>query len=348
MDQGPATSLPSQSLDPVSTALYGFIGTALLLSFDRLRVFEVLTQHGPMVATKLADDLNLNHEALERALQSAERWGLVTRVGHAYKLAKAAEPMVDPTSEGYCGALLNHFRKNTVPVFTFLEEALRDGSAQWAQLAPSKKESAHAFTNIFETEEHAKAFHSAMWRLSYAPSEELIEQEVLEGSKALVDLGGGAGAFAIAAARRHPDLQVIVFDLPEVKPYCEANIHNAGLSGRVRFVAGDFWRDALPHADTYALGYILSDWNDNQCVELLKRVRGALPINGRAIVLERLLEDDRSGPFVGLMQDLAMMLETGGMHRTDGHYRRLLNAAGFRGFRTHRSSGDKHAVVGTL
>ena len=187
-----------------------------------------------------------------------------------------------------------------------------------------------------------------MWRLSYGPSEELIEQGLLDGGKTLVDLGGGAGAFAIAAARRHQDLQVVVYDLPEVRPYCEANIHKAGLRGRVRFVAGDFWRDTLPHADTYALGYILSDWNDAQSVELLKRVRSALPINGRAIILERLLEDDRSGPFAGLMQDLAMMLETGGMHRTDGHYRRLLNAAGFGDFRTHRSSGEKHAVVGTL
>jgi len=40
------------------------------------------------------------------------------------------------------------------------------------------------------------------------------------------------------------------------------------------------------------------------------------------------------------------MLETGGMHRSEEHYRRLLMQAGFKQIEVYKSSGDKHAVVG--
>ena len=34
-----------------------------------------------------------------------------------------------------------------------------------------------------------------------------------------------------------------------------------GLSGRLRFVAGDFFRDPLPRADVLIMGRILHDWD---------------------------------------------------------------------------------------
>lgn len=338
--------LPSNANDPVSVALYGFIATSLLLTLDERGVFRALARQGWATPGVLADELGLERQALSRTLQGAECWGLVSRQGDSYGLSKLAAPLVDPSSETYCGPMLSHFRRNTVPLFGFLGQALNDGTAQWSRLADVQDDTRHAFSNIFESSEHAEAFHAAMWRLSYGPSAELVGKGVLENTRSLVDLGGGGGAFAIAAARQHQDLEVFVFDLPEVQPFCEKNIQKAELEGRVHFVAGDFWTDPLPPADIYALGYILSDWDDAKSVTLLHRVRQALPDSGQVLVLERLLEENRSGPFPGVMQDLAMMLETGGMHRTESHYRQLLEAAGFGGIQVFRSSGDKHAVVG--
>src|SRR5690606_40751140 len=102
----------------------------------------------------------------------------------------------------------------------------------------------------------------------------------------------------------------------------------------------------LPPAGAYALGFILSDYDDARSLTLLRRVRQALGAGGRVLVLERLLDERQAGPFMGVMQDLAMMLETGGMHRTASHYQRLLEEAGFGDVRVLRSSGEKHAVIG--
>ena len=44
---------------------------------------------------------------------------------------------------------------------------------------------------------------------------------------------------------------------------------------------GDFFRSPLPPADLYVLARVLHDWADAACVELLRRVRGALRPGGR-------------------------------------------------------------------
>ncbi|WP_416398888.1 methyltransferase [Allohahella sp. A8] len=336
--------LPVQN--PVLGALYGFMASELLLALDRLKVFEQISRHKSVTAATLATGLGLNREALERALQAAACWGLVKIDRQLFSLDDTVSPLLDPSSNDYCGAFFNHFRNNTIPVFSHLDEALRGGKAQWSALTAGDRGDEHAFTHIFSSEEHARDFHAAMWRLSYGPSQELVSQGLVGDSRTLVDLGGGVGSFAIAAAKANPRLTVTVVDLPAVAPHCEQNIRKEELQERVSFRAGDFWQDALPFADTYSLGYILSDWNDEESTRLLRRVKSSLCEGGRVLVLERLLDEDRSGPFVGVMQDLAMMLETGGQHRPASRYRALLEEAGFRDITVIRTSGDKHAVVG--
>jgi hypothetical protein len=41
-----------------------------------------------------------------------------------------------------------------------------------------------------------------------------------------------------------------------------------------------------------------------------------------------------------------MMLETGGMHRTEEHFKRLLRKSGYTTVEIIRSSAEKHAIVG--
>jgi hypothetical protein len=334
--------------NPVFIALYGFMATSILLTFDRMGIFEALSRYGRTTAESLAEELCLSSDALERVLQGAASWGLVSRDNHGYSMTEEVSSILAPNGNEYFGPLLNHFRKNTVPLFNHLGSALRDNKPQWIELDNDngQEQEKHSFTHIYKSGDETEAFHQAMWRLSYSPSVEIVRKGLLGESKELVDLGGGIGAFSIAAVKENPDLKAKIFDLKQVKDYCEARINSEQLQHRISFVAGDFWQDQLPPADTYALGYILSDWDDEKAVRLLEKVHQALPKNGKIVVLERLLEKDRSGPFMGLMQDLAMMLETGGMHRPEDHYKRLLQQAGFNKIEVHRSSVDKHAIVG--
>ncbi|MGR3886557.1 methyltransferase [Pseudomonas sp. 1152_12] len=332
-------------LDPVSLALYGFMGSAILLQGHRLGVFQALANADVGTgADALAKKLALDGATLGRFLRGAVAWGLVEEHEGGYRLSTSACGALDSQSPQYLGPLLEHFESNTLPLFRHLGDALGSGQAQWSKLA----QDALAPFDYLLAEDRGAAFHDAMWNLSREPSAELVRLGVLGDASSLVDLGGGIGTFAIAAAQQHAALRAVVFDLPAVEPHCLARVSGVGLASRVSFAPGDFWAAELPRADAYSLGFILSDWNDEQSLQLLRRVRQALNPGGRVLVLDRLLEESGAEPFSAVMQDLAMLLETGGQHRTSTQFQALLHEAGFTRTQVIRSSGEKHAVIGYL
>ena len=77
---------------------------------------------------------------------------------------------------------------------------------------------------------------------------------------------------------------------------------------------------------------IIHDWNDERSTVILKNCRAALPQEGRLLVVERVMPDH---PEVSehhrelAMSDLNMLRGPGGLERTKGQYRELLNQSGF-------------------
>src|SRR5690606_15855496 len=109
----------------------------------------------------------------------------------------------------------------------------------------------------------------------------------------------------------------------------EEIVGQSSVADRIEVVGGDFFVDSLPPADLYALGRILHDWNEDQCLQLLRKIHAALPEGGALLVGEKLISDDRRGPDWAQMQDLNMLVCTEGRERTVADYARLLKSAGF-------------------
>ncbi len=63
-------------------------------------------------------------------------------------------------------------------------------------------------------------------------------------AKRLLDLGGGHGLYAIAFTKLNPNLEAIVFDLPEVVEKTKEYIRKFGAS-RVKVMAGNFFKDDI-------------------------------------------------------------------------------------------------------
>jgi acetylserotonin N-methyltransferase len=99
---------------------------------------------------------------------------------------------------------------------------------------------------------------------------------------------------------------------------------------RVSVVEGDFFVDALPAGDLYAVGRILHDWTEEKIVSLLGRIYEVLPDGGGLLIAEKLLKEDRSGPVATHMQSLNMLVCTEGRERTLSEYSALLRDVGFR------------------
>ena len=127
--------------------------------------------------------------------------------------------------------------------------------------------------------------------------------------------------------KANPQLRGVVFDVPTTIEEAKQAITAMGLTERCECVGGDFFAH-VPSGDCLVLSAVLSDWNDEKCTVILKNCRRAVAVDGRLLVLERLLEPERPAPPSAFM-DLQMLVIGGGTGRSEPEYRSLLRAAGF-------------------
>ena len=85
----------------------------------------------------------------------------------------------------------------------------------------------------------------------------------------VVDVGGGVGHQVSTILAQHPRWKGIVFDLPKVLEGKEAE------DERISFMAGSFF-DVIPKGDVLLLKWILHDWDDVHCRQILAKLRDAM------------------------------------------------------------------------
>lgn len=329
--------MPSSSLD---RAMFGLFSTHALHLADKHGVFARLLAEGPATPASIAAARGIDEETLERLLLVLASVSVLERgADGTYRVADALRPFLDTESPRYIGGFVRHLVTNTTGRLERLDDYLTRGKAVADAGHPAP------FDTIYRDEEATREFLEAMWNLSFGVSEELARLARLDDVRQLVDVGGASGAFAVAALDRYPELTVTVFDLPEVGPFLEETRRERGLGERLAFADGDFFRDPLPAADCLSFGYILSDWDDKTCVGLLRKAYDACADGGRVLLMERLF-DEAGGPLATSAMNLSMHVETEGRHRTAAEYEGLLRDAGFADCSVHRSTWDKHLVVG--
>ncbi|GAV71963.1 Methyltransf_2 domain-containing protein/Dimerisation domain-containing protein [Cephalotus follicularis] len=148
-----------------------------------------------------------------------------------------------------------------------------------------------------------------------------------EGTKVLVDVGGGIGATLDAIISKYPGIKGINFDLPHV-------LADAPTYSGVEHVGGDMFV-SVPKGDTIFMKWILHAWSDERCLILLKNCWEALPNNGKVIVVDCILPvapENNVTSHIAYEFDLFMLAVTpGGKERTQEEFKALALKSGFRG-----------------
>jgi len=170
------------------------------------------------------------------------------------------------------------------------------------------------------------AFNRAMASGKDQESDWLVDLDWRDG-ETVVDVGGGNGATLVALLRRRPDLRGVVFDLPETTRDAEPYVASAGLADRCSVVAGSFF-DTVPAGDTYVLGAILHDWDDERATQILRTIRVAAPQNARVVIRDAVIPPGND-PHGNKWLDLLMLVLLRGRERTEEEWRLLLAQSDF-------------------
>ncbi len=254
----------------------GFVYSQILLAFVRLDVPRHLLD-GPRSLAELAAATGLPAAGAERLLDAAVSLRLATRRGDLYGLGPLGAALVD--NPGVSAMIRHH---------GLLYDDLRDperllrGDAGATALGGF-----WPYAGGGPPDAEVEPYSDLMAASQRMVAEEVLAAYPLRRHRHLLDVGGGNGAFLIAAGQRARYLQLTLFDLPAVADLARRRFADSPVAGRATAVGGDARRDELPTgADLISLIRVLHDHDDADAMALLRAARRALPPGGTLLVAE--------------------------------------------------------------
>jgi hypothetical protein len=189
------------------------------------------------------------------------------------------------------------------------------------------------YTYFFHPEGKGGARYSTLMHdSSLVPAMVLPQYWDFSESRKVLDVGGGYGRLCLTLVSQHPQLETILFDLPEVCEKAEEILQSypRGLAGRVHIHPGNFFRDDLPQgADTIVMMRIAHDWPRDRVEMLLRKAFAALPRGGRLLIYETFKDQEASPGDAALISMLLLLISPGGECRTFAEMQTLLKEVGF-------------------
>jgi demethylspheroidene O-methyltransferase len=302
----------------------GFVYSQVLLACVQLRLFDLLAQ-GPQTLAALALKLNLPLAGAERLVLAAVSLKLLeARPNNRFGLGPLGAPLVG--NAGVAAMVEHHaalYRDLADPL------ALLRGEAGPRELAGYWPYAGTEMPDALPTQQVAT--YSALMAASQPlVAEQVLQAYPLQRHRRLLDVGGGDGAFACAAARLAPALQVQVFDLPGVVARAALRFEQAGLAARCSAQGGDFFRDELPAgADLISLLRVVHDHDDERVLHLLRAARRALPEGGRLLIAEPLADTPGAEAMGHAYFGFYLLAMGRGQPRSEARLRELLAESGF-------------------
>lgn len=116
-----------------------------------------------------------------------------------------------------------------------------------------------------------------------------VDWSSLPNGSTVVDVGGAQGHVSFHLAEKFPHLNFVVQDMPDVVQGAESRIPEK-LKGRVSFAGHNIFTDQpVKNADVYLLRYVLHDWPDKYCVQILQRLIPALKEGAKVVIHDHIL-----------------------------------------------------------
>lgn len=321
----PDHEIPTVSPLPLMQLSTGFWSFKALATAYELDVFTHLAGTGGSTVEQLAETLGIEQRPAELLITACASVGLLQRRDGRYVNSALADEFLVRGKPYHFGGWVQMLDRRLYPAWGRLIEAVRaNRPTSW-----NPDEQAHLFDG--EDPLMLALFWEAMHSLSTITARELGRHVDLSASTALLDLGGGSGAYDIELCRRNPNLRATVFDLPPVCEIATEKVGAAGFGDRIEVTAGDFLADAeLPAGhDVVLLSMIMHDWTPEQDLAILRKCFAALPSGGQIMISELLVNDDKTGPPTAALMSLNMLVETVGRNYTPAEYGTWLRDTGF-------------------
>ena len=206
--------------------------SAALMAAVEVGVFTAISK-GAGTYEEVAKALDIHPTNAERLMVMLCAAGLLEKAQGRHNNAPDVERFLVEGKPGYMG-----------PWITFTKPQWNE----WGRLGEHIRNKKLKVMGAIETftAADARRYHNATYSIGMGAGRRFARQVDLEGRKRIMDIGGGSGAYCIAAAKTHPAIRAVVLDLPVVCEIAREFIAENGVADRVEAQACDFTRDPFP------------------------------------------------------------------------------------------------------
>lgn len=293
----------------IMKAGFGFMTSKILLSAIGMGLFTELSQN-PMSAEEVCREFELDGRGLYDWLDALVALGFLEREGlkenAIYRNAPVANRFLDRNRKTYMGGMLEMANDRLYPFWDDLEEALKTGDPQ----NEIKHNDAGLFEELYKDEDKLRQMCRAMAGVQMGNFRAFVDKFDFSSYETLCDMGGADGELSLQVANHYDHMDCTTFDLPKVASIAEEKIQRRGLESQVNSEAGDFWKEDFPRADVITMGNILHDWGLEEKLTLLEKAYDSLPKDGACVVIENIIDNERTENVFGLAMSLNMLIET--------------------------------------
>jgi hypothetical protein len=286
---------------------------------------------GPRSSDDLAAATETDARALYRLLRALSAFGLFHEDDERrFSLTELGDALRSDAPESVAGWAAFVGRRNIRDAWSALEDSIRTGENAF-KLAHGMSVWEYRAQNLEESE----IFDRAMASSSHLVIRSLIEAYDFGRFGTIVDVGGGNGTLLLALLDEYPQLNGVLFDQPHV-------VEGVDPGERGSVVAGSFFESVPQGGDAYLLKWIIHDWEDEEAVAILRKVRER---GGALLLVERLVGPPNEGPETK-MGDVNMLVGPGGQERTLDEFNRLYEAAGYELVGQTPTASGMHVIEG--
>lgn len=336
----------AQQMDMIT----GFVYSQILFIFVETGLLEFVRK-APRQQHEILNFLNMPGDAALRIIRAGAALQVLESPEHELWLLgeMGATLAVNP---GAMAMVKHHqllYRDLTNPIDLFTKERGRGNalSAFWHYAAPaasdpivSVNDAQSDAQNDSQSREADKLADNANakggpYSELMAATQPMIWDQIIKGypfgkHKKILDIGGGSGAFVEAIGSHYSNLQLGIFDLPEVIPHSRKRLADSPLNGRIALHPGSFKTDALPtDYDLITLIRILHDHDDDVAQTILSKAFDALPKGGKLLIVEPMAETANAPRMGDAYFGLYLWAMGTGRPRPSHEYHQRLENVGF-------------------
>jgi ubiquinone/menaquinone biosynthesis C-methylase UbiE len=332
-DRAADTTADSERIETLVEAATDLVGTEELWSGQilytgvELGLFEVLDDD-PASASELAAEIGLDTERTYRLLRAMASLDVLDEDEHRrFSLTPVGECFRAEHPHSVRSDLLFNRSREWMRAMLHMPDIVREGD-------PSgfvREFGCDFFDYVQENPEFGDRYDAMIERAARDhPNQVLDALDAYDFSQFshICDVGGGRGHLLCHLLKTFPHLRGTVLDLPGVVAEDGRRwAAELGVSDRCTYRSGDMF-EAVPEADAYVMKWILHNFDDEECRQILANVHDAAPPDGRLFVVETVVPGPETAHFAK-RRDVTMLVQVGGRERTRTEYASLFERTGW-------------------